>query len=298
MNHRQKPLFSACLIALAALFSIAPIQGAWGQTAPDLGTASNFVVFGGAGVTCTDSTITGAVGSLLTVSPTATCTITGPIHEGDATAIAAGTAFLSAYDQLATANPCPTDAAHNLSGNLGGKTLSPGIYCISGTGLLTGPLPLTLDGGGNSNAVWIFKAASDLTPKGGSVVMARGGQACNVYWETGTAVDLLNTDFLGNILAGSAITFSGVGSSLIGRALAGTAVTATGADIVGCGGTLPPPPPTCDKDHKHHKHCKLTDHDKPHCDGNDDGHDNDGHDKDGHDKDGHDKDGHDKDGHG
>ena len=52
MNHRQKPL-SACLLALAALLSTAPIQGAWAQTAPALGTASNFAVLGGAGVTRT-----------------------------------------------------------------------------------------------------------------------------------------------------------------------------------------------------------------------------------------------------
>jgi hypothetical protein len=231
MNHRRKYL-SACLIALAALLSTAPIQGAWAQTAPDLGTASNFAVLGGAGVTCTNSTITGAVGSLLTVIPTATCIIDGPIHAADAIAGAAVSDFLLAYAKLA-AITCPSsDATHNLSGNLGGLTLSPGVYCISGTGLLTSQL--TLNGG--KNAVWIFKAASDLTPIGGSVVMAGGGQACNVYWQTGTAVDLLNTDFLGNILAGSAITFSGVGSSLIGRALAETAVTVTGADIVACEG--------------------------------------------------------------
>lgn len=71
MNHRQKHL-SACLIALAALLSTASIQGAWAQTAPDLGTASTFAALGGAGVTCTSPipalpaiTVTGDVGSLL-----------------------------------------------------------------------------------------------------------------------------------------------------------------------------------------------------------------------------------------
>jgi len=63
--------------------------------------------------------------------------------------------------------------------------------------------------------------------------MAGGGQACNVYWQTGTAVSLDNTQFLGNILAGSAVTFTGTSSSLSGRALAKTAVTATGASISG-----------------------------------------------------------------
>jgi len=61
-----------------------------------------------------------------------------------------------------------------------------------------------------------------------------------VYWQTGTAVSLDNTQFLGNILAGSAITFTGVGSSLVGRALAKTAVTMTGANIsLGSKGGVP-----------------------------------------------------------
>ena len=315
MNHRQKPLFSACLIALAALFSTAPIQGAWAAaTAPLLGGALTFGALGGAGVTCTSPipplpaiTVTGNVGApdpahtLVTGFPGYTpgalrCSLSGTVQLNLGTA--AGTPygdFLAAYTAIDSTNPCPSDADHNLHGDLGGQTLSPGVYCISGAAagpaLLTSQLTLA----GPSTGVWIFKAVQGITPIGGSVVMADSGNACNVYWLT-TAMTLDSTDFLGNVLSGTAITFTGVGSSLAGRALAKTDVTMTHASITSCGATQPPPP-TCDKDHKHHKHCKLTDHDKPHCDGNDDGHDNDGHDNDGHDKDGHDKDGHDKDGH-
>lgn len=221
MNACQK-YFSVCLLALLT-------QAAFAQSAPPLGTASNFAVLGGAGVTCTDSTITGAVGSLLTVIPTTTCSIVGPTHQGDATAIQAFTDFTLAYEKLA-AVLCPADAEHNLSGDLGGKVLSPGVYCISGVGLLTSQL--TLDG--PSDGLWIFKAATSLTPINGSVVMAGGGQACNVYWQTGTEVSLDSaTKFVGNILAGTAVTFTGVGSSLAGRAMSKTAVTATGANISG-----------------------------------------------------------------
>ena len=130
---------------------------------------------------------------------------------------------------------------------------------------------LTLKGG--QNDVWIFKAASDLTPKNGSVVMANGGNACNVYWQVGTAVDLLNTAFVGNVLAGTAITFTGEGpptgtaSSLVGRALAQSNVTMTGANITNNCGATPPPPPSCDKHHKHDKHD---------CDEDDGDHDDDG----------------------
>ena len=212
---------------MAALFSMAPIQGAWAQTAPSLGTASNFAVLGGAGVTCTTSGVAGNVGSLVSVTGfPGLCTLIGTVHAADAAATTAFNDVALAYDALA-AVPCPTDAEHNLSGDLGGKVLSPGVYCISGVGLLSGQL--TLDG--PSNGIWIFKASTSLTPIGGSVVMAGGGQAGNVYWQTGTEVSLDNTKFLGNILAGSAVTFTGVGSSLVGRALAKTAVTMTGANI-------------------------------------------------------------------
>jgi hypothetical protein len=114
------------------------------------------------------------------------------------------------------------------------------VYCITGVGLLTKQLTLN----GPSNAVWVFKAASSLAPIGGSVVMAGGGQACNVYWRTGTAVSLDNTDFVGTILAGSAITFTGAGSSLVGRALAKTeSVTMTGASITDTCSAQPGPGP-------------------------------------------------------
>jgi hypothetical protein len=285
MNHRQKHL-SACLLALGALLSMAPIQGAWAQTAPVLGTASTFGALGGAGVTCTSPvpalpaiTVTGDVGSGPTGSVTGFPPDSPPLCSLSGTVQLNTPAFadlLTAYNTIDTANPCPADAAHNLVGDLGGLTLSPGIYCISGTGRLTGTL--TLDGGGNSNAVWIFKAASDLTPIGGAtpalrstVLMANGGQACNVYWRTGTAATFSNTDFVGNVLAGSKITFAG--STLAGRALANTeSVTMTGSSISACTGGGTQPPPSCDKDHKHHKHCKHNDYDKPHCDGHQDGH--------------------------
>jgi len=218
LNSYQK-YFCAGVLALLT-------QAAFAQNAPTLGDASNFAVLGGSGVTCTDSSITGGVGSLLTVIPTTTCNIVGPIHQGDATVIQASTAVALAYAELA-AIPCPADAERNLSGDLGGKVLSPGVYCIGGVGLLTSQL--TLDG--PSDGIWIFKAATSLTPIGGSVVMAGGGQACNVYWQSGTNVSLDGTTFLGNILAGTAVTFTGVGSSLVGRALAKSAVTATGATI-------------------------------------------------------------------
>lgn len=261
MNDLRKHL-STCLLGITAL--LVGASPAWAQTAPPLGTAANFAALGGAAVTCINPpppptiTITGGdVGSLSSVTgfppPTpALCSLSGTVHVADAVATTAFGSFLQAYATLdilpGNSCPPPIDTVHNLSGDLAGKVLSPGTYCISGTGLLTGTLTLS----GPANGIWIFKAASDLTPKGGTVVMAGGGSACNVYWKVGTAADFLNTDFAGNVLAGSAITFSSVGSSLVGRALAQTLVSLTGANIAGCnGGTAGPPAckgKECDRD--------------------------------------------------
>jgi hypothetical protein len=275
MNSCQK-YFSVCLLGITAL--LVGASPAWAQTAPDLGTASSFAALGNAGVTCDAApvspvpTVTGDVGTgpgaLSVTGFPNLCTLSGNIVL-DAPAFAV---FQTAYGTTDTANPCPTDAAHNLVGDLGGKTLLPGIYCISGVGggdapaLLTNTL--TLNGNGDSNAVWIFKGVS-VTPIGtaalrSTVRMINGGQSCNVYWRLGTAATFVSTDFVGNVLAGSKVTFSD--SSLAGRAMASTeSVTMTaGSSITACdgGGTQPPPPPSCDKDHKHHKHASHHKHHK------------------------------------
>ena len=171
MNHRQKHL-AACLLATAALLSTAPIQGAWAQTAPDLGAAGNFAALGGTGVTCKipnpalpATTVTGNVGSgtfasSVTGFPGFTpganhCSLSGTVRLGQTAAI---TDMITAYNALASnlttdGNVCPSaTASHNLVGNLvsgsQGAILEPGVYCITGVGLLTSQL--TLNGGSDA----------------------------------------------------------------------------------------------------------------------------------------------------
>jgi hypothetical protein len=307
MNHLQKH-FSASLIALAALFSAAPM--AWAATAPSLGAASSFAALSGAGLTCTGSAIVGDVGSLLSVTgfpgfPAVLCTITGgTVHAADSTAIAAHTALFGASgtDSQLTAQACDHtfDGVTELSGLLIDNTgvtvnqpLSPGVYCFSSAATLGGTLNLT--GGG----VYIFRTGSTLTTGATSPAMAQvlvNGQlncGSGVFWQIGSSATIgSNTAFVGDILANASITFTGVNTSLVGGAFANVAaVTMTGTSITTCGGPLPPPPPptACDSDNDGN-------------DGHHDGHDgdNDGHDghHDGHDKEhcdnghhnGHDKD--------
>src|SRR5437588_7908284 len=101
MIHRQKSL-GACLLAMAALFS----TGAWAQTAPSLGTASNFVVLGGAGVTCTASGVAEVVRAHVStpvthIPRTPPSTRERTVHALDAAATTAFNDFVLAYAALA-----------------------------------------------------------------------------------------------------------------------------------------------------------------------------------------------------
>ncbi|MDA1096192.1 MAG: ice-binding family protein [Chloroflexi bacterium] len=220
-------LMATLVLSLFAAMPVAAAGAATGQAPVDLRSAGNFTVLGGSGVTCTESTVTGVVGSLVSVTQTPTCTIAGTILAADAVTAQAFADFLVAYTALA-AMPC--DPANNLTGQaLGGMTLAPGVYCFNTTAdLTTGQL--TLDG--PSDGIWVFQIGTGITTGTTAVVMAGGGQASNVYWQVGTAATIGDgTAFQGNILAGSAVTFTGAQSSLVGRALAQTAVTMTGTTI-------------------------------------------------------------------
>jgi len=264
MNHIQKYL-SMCLIALAALFSA--VSMAWAATAPALGTASNFSVLGGTAVTCTGSVITGDVGTGGIFTDTG-CMISGGMPPATDLAVAGALAdFLSAYNILKSniATPCTGTLLSTITGPM---TLPPGVYCTDGA--LTGAGVLTLDGGGNTNAVWVFKIGAAFTGTGFSVVMANGGQACNVFWVPSADVTMTTSALGGNILAGGAGSITLTGGTLAGRVLANIAVTMTNANVIGCS-ALPPPVFTCkDKDHDMHHH----------------GHDKDDHDDKGHEHDG------------
>lgn len=240
-----KKHLSPRLLATAAL--LVGASSAFAASAPSLGAASSFAVLsaapGGTGaVTCTNSTITGDVGSSgLPVSVVQTaCPITGAIIAPVSTQVL--TDFNSAYNALAD-QTCGTF----LTGTLANVTLTPGVYCFATAATLTGTL--TLDGG--SNDTWLFKVGTSgtgaLTGTDFSVVMAGGGQACNVTWWVAQAATLTTSDFKGTILAGAAITGTGVAptSPFEGRALAKAAVTLTNVAFAGCtggsiGGTAKP----------------------------------------------------------
>lgn len=207
-----------------------------------LGTAQNFGVLGGSTVTNTGATtVNGNVG----VSPGSSVTgfppgvvVGGAIHSNDAVAMQAQNDLTTAYNNIAT-TPCTVDLTGQ---NLGGLTLTPGVYCFSTSAQLTGAL--TLDALGNANALFLFKTGSTLTTASNSsvTVINNGGSSCNkVFWQVGSSATLgTGTSFTGDILALSSITLT-TGSNTNGRALARNgAVTLDTNNVNTCGVSICP----------------------------------------------------------
>jgi hypothetical protein len=103
--------------------------------------------------------------------------------------------------------------------DLGGSTLTSGVYESASAMALSGSL--TLNGGGNADAVFIFQAGSTLiTASGSRVVLENGAQACNVFWQVGSSATLGTTsNFVGTILALTSATLN-TGATVQGRVLA------------------------------------------------------------------------------
>jgi hypothetical protein len=258
---------------------------AWAQTAPPLGAAATFAVLGSSNVTCTaPGVISGDVG----VSPgvftnTTGCIIAGTVHQGDPAANNALAALNTAYTNALVANSnCTSSLAAAYTGTAASFTLPPGVYCNNlASGLTFTTTTLTLDAGGNANAVWVFKIDHGLTSTGLQVVMAGGGQPCNVYWLVGADSTFTTSTFQGNILAGGSTgSFTSTGGTLIGRVLANGAVTMTGPNVHGTCALAAQGGASCkndddddDKDKDHHHRDKDKDKDK----GNDKDHQDDGH---------------------
>lgn len=211
-------------------FTTAAAAGA--QTSVDLGTAGAFAVLAGSTVTNTGATaVTGDLG----VSPGTAVTgfppgtVTGAVHAGDATSATAITDLTTAYNDAAGRTVAPVTVA----GNLGGLTLPPGLY-KSTSSLSISSGDLTLDAGGDANAVFIFQMASTLTTTSGRAVILTGSaKASNVIWQVGTSATLgTTTTFKGTIMADQSITLNS-GAMLDGRALARIgAVTLSGNTVV------------------------------------------------------------------
>ncbi|RZJ17665.1 MAG: IPTL-CTERM sorting domain-containing protein [Haliea sp.] len=231
---KRRPFFLHSLAAAAALLLAPAVVQAQVTLGP---TVQSFGALAGASVTNTGpSVVAGNVG----VSPGLAITgfppglATGTIQSGGATAALAQTELTAAYNAAAGA-ACNTDLTGQ---NLGGLTLTPGVYCFAAAAQLTGNL--TLDFQGNPNASFLFQIGSSLTTASNSSVLAinSGGPGClqNVNFQVGSSATLgTTTNFAGNILALTSITLN-TGANLRGRALArnGTVTLDSNLAVGGC----------------------------------------------------------------
>ncbi|MFN2425952.1 MAG: ice-binding family protein [Candidatus Binatia bacterium] len=220
------------------MFLPATIQAA---SLPPLGTAANFAVLGASEVTNTGGTI--VIGDL-GVSPGSAVTgfppgsVVGTIYT--TVASPAGTAqadALVAYNDAA-GQDCDTDLTGQ---NLGGLTLTPGVYCFDSSAQLTGTL--TLDFLGDSNAVFIFQMGSTLTTASdAAVVVINGTPSCsNITWQVGSSATLgSGTAFMGNILALVSITVA-TGASSDGSLYALTGAVTMDTNAISACNTIVPP---------------------------------------------------------
>jgi type VI secretion system secreted protein VgrG len=226
-------------VAVAVLlFALGSATNAGAQTAPGLGAASSYAVLGGQTVTNTGSTTIGgdvgvSPGTAVTGFPPGIVT-GGTIHLADANAQLAQDDVTTAYNALA-AEPCTADLTGQ---DLGGMTLTEGVYCFSSSAQLTGQL--TLDAQGSANAVFIVKTVSTLTTASNSSILVTNGVDCNVFWQVGSSATIgTDTTFVGNILALQSIALN-TGASVSGRVLARNGAVTMDRNDVGFSGCAAP----------------------------------------------------------
>ncbi len=205
----------------------------------NLGSAANYVILAQSAI---NNNSTSAITGDLGLSPAATSYITGfslidatgyatsaqitgkvyAADMADPTPINLTTAvgdMITAYNDAA-GRPTP-DFLELATGNIGGKTLIPGLYKWTNT--VTLPSDVTISGGPTD--VWIFQISGDLTVSSAiNVTLIGGANANNIYWQVAGQVTVGTTShFEGTILSKTAITFQ-TGASLNGSALAQTSV--------------------------------------------------------------------------
>lgn len=192
--------------AMAALpLALAPIGTVMAQE------LDSFAVIAGSTLTNTGPTI---IDGNIALSPgtsytgSTSVTQTGQTFIADAVAMRQQERLTTLYNALSAR---PTSQDGNLTGqDLGGKTLTAGVYNFdSSAGLAAGQV-LTLDAGGDPNAVFIFNIGSTLTTgPGSSVVLANDAQGGNVFYRIGSSATLDTTsDLKGQIVALTSITMN------------------------------------------------------------------------------------------
>ncbi len=198
-----------------------------------LAGSSDIAVLAGSAVTSTGATV---ITGDLALSPGTSIggfppgILNGTEHINDVIATQAKLDLTAAYNDAA--GRTSTDIV-TLSGNIGGLTLTPGLY-KSTSSLAISSGDLTFDAKGNASAVFIIQIASTLTTTSGrSVILSGGALASNIFWQVGSSATFGTTSvFKGIVMAMQSITLN-TGAKLDGKALARTGgITMAGNTIV------------------------------------------------------------------
>jgi hypothetical protein len=217
----------------------------------DLAAAGGYVLLAKTGIT--DVTGSSITGGHLGLSPAAASFVTGfsltahatNVYATSDSVVSPGKVYAASYmaptpSNLTTAvlgmQAAYTDAAGrsdpdflNLgSGDLGGRTLEPGLYTW-GTSV-TIPEDVTIAGGADD--VWIFQISNDLDLSTAKQILLSGGaQAKNIFWQVaGQTTIHANAHFEGVILCRTGITLQ-TNASMNGRALSQTLIALDDNDI-------------------------------------------------------------------
>ena len=110
-----------------------------------------------------------------------------------------------------------TATVTNHAATYGSETLGPGVYTQSAASGITGVL--TLDGGGNANALFVFRCVGAFaTAASSSVVLTNGAQSSNVWFVSeGASSTGANSIMKGNLLANQAAVSVGNSTAIEGR---------------------------------------------------------------------------------
>jgi hypothetical protein len=200
----------------------------------DLGQASTYAVLSGASVGNTvnapgapHTTLRGDLGVKADAPPTGfpPGVVTGTIRVGSAAAPAHAD-LVAAYSEVAG-----RAGGTALAGDLAGLVLAPGLHSAAAAVSNTGTV--TLDGGGDPDAVFVFKIGGALTMAAGAGVTLTGGaRASRVFWQVNGAAGIgANVEFAGTLMALDAVAI-GAGTELNGRALARNGAVSLNANEV------------------------------------------------------------------
>jgi len=204
MTRNKMQNYFVMFVLIISATSIAQ-SNAFAASTPNLGTSDSFAVLAGSTITCTGaSAIIGDIG----VSPgtaivlgATPCTVTGTINPGGPIAAHAHADAATAFTNLNAATCTTTEPA---VADIGGQTLTPGVYCFPSSAAITGNLTLS------GNGVYIFKIGSTLVtaagPGASNVILTNGASASNVFWAVGSSATL-GTD---SVLKGTIIAFSSI----------------------------------------------------------------------------------------